>query len=199
MRVLLDASIDYRALEKARTIIEKEAAVKKVRSLVGRNAGRFRFLNAEVVLRIDDFRKAHDVVHRVENTIKNEIPHVAQVNLHYEPSDARTRRVAFPVEKDGNRICDHFGEAPYFSIWQIDTEALQTEKKTLVKNPHHQERKGKGIRTARFLVEQNIDMLGAKKKLEESGPGYVFSDAGVETRKVDELTADKAIEAFFFK
>ncbi|MFO7760949.1 MAG: cation diffusion facilitator family transporter [Thermodesulfobacteriota bacterium] len=199
MRVLLDASIDYQALEKARNIIEKEPAVKQVRSVVGRNAGRFRFLNAEVMLRIDDFKKAHDVVHRLENTIKNEIPHVAQVNLHYEPPDSRTLLVAFPVLDDGNQICDHFGEAPYFIIWQIDTRELQTEKKTLVKNPYSREGKGKGIQTARFLVEQNIDMVGTRKKLEQSGPGYVFSDAGVETREIDEETADQVIERFFFK
>jgi cation diffusion facilitator family transporter len=199
MRVLLDASIDYQALDKARDIIEKEPAVQGVQSLVGRNAGRFRFLNAEITLRIDDFKKAHDVVHRIEHTLKNEIPHVAQVNLHYEPRDTRTRRIAFPVLDDGNRICDHFGEAPYFSIWQIDTEDLQTKKKTLVKNPHSRGGKGKGIQTARFLVRQNIDMVGARKKMEESGPGYVFSDAGVKTRKVNEQTADKAIERFFFE
>lgn len=199
MRVLLDASVDYQALEKARHIIEKEPAVKEVRSLAGRNAGRFRFLDGEIMLRIDDFKKAHDIVHRLESAIKNEIPHVAQVTLHYEPTDSPTRRVAFPVLADGNRICDHFGEAPYFSIWQINMEDLQTEKKTLVKNPHSQEGKGKGILTARFLVSQNIDVVGAGKKLTESGPGYVFADAGVETRQTDERTADKAIEGLFFK
>ena len=48
MRVLLDASLDADTLENVRAIITAEPAVTTVRSLVGRNAGRYRFLEAEV-------------------------------------------------------------------------------------------------------------------------------------------------------
>ncbi len=199
MRVLLDASIDYTALDKAREIIEKEPAVKQVNSLVGRNAGRFRFINAEVELRIDNFRKAHDIVHRIEENIKNEISHVERVNIYYAPIESAVRLIAFPVLKDGDAICEHFGEAPNFVIWRIDIEKKSVDRKTVIENPFSQEEKGKGIRAARYLVEQNIDMAAARKKLDLSGPGYVFSDAGVETLKVTEKTASEAVERLLFQ
>ncbi len=73
-------------------------------------------------------------------------------------------------------------------------ERLQTEKTTLLKNPYSRQAKGKGIRTARFLVEQNIDVVGAAKKMEQSGPGYVFADAGVATAGLMiYITADELI------
>jgi len=196
MRVLLDASVDYATLDRARKIIEKEPAVKEVTALVGRNAGRFRFISAEVTLRILDFKKAHQVADRVEKQIREEIPHVERVKLRYAPTASKIRRVAFPVLADGETISDHFGEAPQFLICQMDTETGEIQRKVLLKNPHGKESKGKGIMAARFLVNHNIDMLGARKKMEQSGPGYVFSDAGVETFEVSGNTATEALQVF---
>ncbi len=192
MRVLLDASLDYASLDHIRQIIEKDPAVKQVMTLAGRSAGRFRFLEAEVMLRTEDLKKAHEIVHRIEDTIESEVPHVAKINLHYAPPESPIKRIAFPVMDDGETICDHFGEAPQFAIWQINTDTMQTEKKIVVENPYRRMDKGKGIQAARFLLSQNIDLVGGPKKLGASGPGYVFSDAGVETRK---LRTDRAARA----
>jgi cation diffusion facilitator family transporter len=196
MRVLLDASVDYETLERARKIIEKEPAVKEVTALVGRNAGRFRFISAEVTLRILDFKKAHQIADRVEKQIREQIPHMERVELRYAPTESKIRRVAFPVLEDGDTISEHFGEAPQFLICQINTETGEIERKVILENPHGKEQKGKGILAARFLVNQNIDMLGARKKMEQSGPSYVFSDAGIETFQVSGNTATEALKVF---
>jgi len=66
MRVLLDASLDIETLEQVRAIIEADPAVIEIRSLAGRNAGRYRFLEADVALRIDDLEKAHNISRRIE-------------------------------------------------------------------------------------------------------------------------------------
>ena len=193
MRVLLDASVDYPTLVKAREIIQMDPGVKEIKSLLGRNAGRFRFLNADISLRTDDLKKAHQIAHRIEATIRKEIPHVERIVLHYVPSQANVYRIAFPVMEDGNTVCEHFGEAPYFAIWQIRRKPFEIEEKTLLKNPFSQTEKGKGIQAARFLIGHNIDMVGARKKMRFSGPGYVFSDVGVESLEIAEATVQEAV------
>ena len=50
-----------------------------IRSLVGRNTGRYRFLKAEVALRTDDLEKAHVASQRIEKVIRGQVPHVEWV------------------------------------------------------------------------------------------------------------------------
>ncbi len=197
MRVLLDASVDYATLDKARVIIENEPAVKAIDSLAGRNAGRFRFLEAEITMRTHDLNKAHHIANTIESAIKKEIPHVERIILHYAPSKSIIQKMAFPVLKDGDVICDHFGEAPFFAIWEIHTRQREIQKHTLLKNPFTEVEKGKGIAAARFLTEQQVDRVGAKKKMQHSGPGYVFSDAGVETLEISENSAEEAVTRIY--
>ena len=194
MRVLLDASVDHGALETAREIIQKEPAVREIKSLMGRSAGRFRFLNVDFTLRTNDLKKAHQIAHRIEDAIKRQIPRVERVIMHYEPAQAAVWRIAFPVLEDGDTICEHFGEAPNFAIWQIRPQDHTIEKKTLLKNPFHKGEKGKGIQAAQFLISHNIDMIGAHKKLTASGPGYVFADAGVNSLAFSENSVEAAIK-----
>jgi cation diffusion facilitator family transporter len=74
MRVLLDASLDAGTLSQVRAIIEAEPAVTEVRSLVGRNAGRYRFLEAEVALRVDHLEQAHVISSQIEQAIQAQVP-----------------------------------------------------------------------------------------------------------------------------
>jgi len=53
MRVLLDASLDFETLNRVRDILAHHPMVVKVQSLTGRNAGRFRFLQASIIIRTD--------------------------------------------------------------------------------------------------------------------------------------------------
>jgi len=85
MRVLLDASIDAETLQRIRRVIERQAAVVEVRSLLGRNAGRYRFIEAEIAVRLQSVEKAHRVGHAIEAEIRNEIPFVERVLIHVEP------------------------------------------------------------------------------------------------------------------
>ena len=61
MRVLLDASVDFETLDQVKRIIADHPMVLKVQSLIGRNAGRFRFLQAGVIMRTDDLKRAHEI------------------------------------------------------------------------------------------------------------------------------------------
>jgi cation diffusion facilitator family transporter len=91
MRVLLDASLDRDTLRRIRDIAGEEPSVVEAPEVRGRNAGRFRFVEIEVVLDIDDFEAADATAHRIEDRIRNEISNVERVLVHADPAPAVRR------------------------------------------------------------------------------------------------------------
>ncbi len=90
MRVLLEASLDSKILGKVRRILEQEPLLVYVRSVTGRNAGRYRFIETDIALRTQDLEQAHKANERLEAAIREQVAHVDRVLIHYEPTH-RTR------------------------------------------------------------------------------------------------------------
>ena len=193
MRVLLDASLDADTLNQVRSIIETEPAVTEVRSLVGRNTGRYRFLEAEVALRTDDLKKAHVASERIEKAIRDQVPHVERVLLHCEPQIRTHLRYAVPLADPAGTVSDHFGEAPYFGLVTVRTADGQIEHQEMRANPHLKVEKAKGIRVGEWLVKLKIDVVLLRETIQGRGPAYVFADAGVETRSTRMRTLSEVI------
>ena len=187
MRVLLDASLDVETLTRVRGLMEDEPAVAAVKSLTGRNAGRYRFLEAEVTLRTHDLDKAHAVSQRLEEDIRRGIAHVDRVLIHYEPTAKERVRYAIPLADLSGTISQHFGEAPYFALVTIRLSDGEVERQEVVANPHTKLPKAKGIQVAEWLVGQKVDVVLVKESLHNKGPEYVFANAGVE---MDDVVAD---------
>jgi len=184
MRVLLDASLDADTLQRIREVIQAQPAVARLVWVTGRNAGRYRFVEAEVQLRARSLEKAHAVTEAMERAIRQAVPHVDRVLIHAEPLARTEVRYAAPLDDLAGHISEHFGEAPYFglaTVRQSDGEVLSQE---VVANPHVSVPKAKGIRVAEWLVGQKVDvvLLRDPKSVEGKGPEYVFADAGVEVR-----------------
>ncbi|MBK7972309.1 MAG: cation diffusion facilitator family transporter [Deltaproteobacteria bacterium] len=74
LRVLLDASVDARCLIEIRDIVRGDPAVREVRWVTGRNAGRYRFIEAGIALRPTDVTAAQAAVARVEGTVRRTVP-----------------------------------------------------------------------------------------------------------------------------
>jgi len=196
MRVLLDASLDTETLDQVRAIVEADPAVVEVRSLVGRNAGRYRFLEADVALRVGDLEKAHAVGQRIERAIREQVPHVERVLVHYEPRVRTHLRVAVPLADAGGTVSAHFGEAPFFGLATVrigdgqDFDGFSpagehgpvVERQEVVANPYTDVEKAKGIRVGEWLVGLKADVVLLQEDVHGKGPAYVFADAGVETR-----------------
>jgi len=194
MRVLLDASLDPDTLAQVRRIIEADPAVVRVEALRGRNSGRYRFLEAEVALRVGELTKAHAVSQRIERAIREQVPHVERVLIHYEPVTRTHTRYALPLTAPHGRLSEHFGEAPYFALLTVRLSDGVVEKQEVVPNPHRDVEKAKGIRVAEWLVAQKVDTVLLKESLHGKGPEYVFADAGVETVLTEAETVGEAME-----
>jgi cation diffusion facilitator family transporter len=184
MRVLLDASVDPQTLVDVQEIIEGEPMVAEVRSLVGRNAGRFRFLQADVTLRTDDLQKAQQVGEQIERRVRDRVPRVERLTLHYEPQRRSRTRIAAPLADRSGEISEHFGEAPYFALVVLRLADGSVESEEILENPCTRVEKAKGICVAEWLVGQNVDEVLLRSEIRHRGPGYVFSDAGVTVREV---------------
>ncbi|MEJ2210808.1 MAG: cation diffusion facilitator family transporter [Anaerolineae bacterium] len=193
MRVLLDASLDAETLEQVRAIVEADPAVVEIRSLAGRNAGRYRFLEADVALRVDDLEKAHNVSRRIEEAIRAAVPHVERVRIHYEPRVRRHLRYALPLAGPEGTLSPHFGEAPYFGLVTVRTADGQIERREVLANPHLDVEKAKGIRVSEWLVGLKADVVALREDVQGKGPAYVFADAGIETRLTEAATLDKVL------
>lgn len=195
MRVLLDASIDHQTLAGIQRIIEEESMVGEVQSLVGRNAGRFRFIQAAVTVKTDNLQKAHMVSEEIEAKIYRSVPHVERVVIHYEPEAREYQRIAVPLADTGGALSSHFGESPYFALVLLRLRDNRIEKQDIIGNPHRELKKGKGIRVAEWLVEKKVDDLVVAEEL-KPGPGYVFSTAGVKVHVAEAKNLPEIIDSF---
>lgn len=188
MRVLLDVSIEPGTLERVRRLIESEPAVAEVRFLVGRSAGRFRFLEGDLVLRTEELEKAHTITERIESAIRKQVPNVDRILIHYEPQQKTSLTIAIPMESDKQTVSQHFGEAPLFYIASVRSKDFKILDESFMANAHQKQQKGKGIAVSHWLIEIGIDRLYTPKSLEGKGPAYVLSDAGVETQLLQSHT-----------
>ena len=193
MRVLLDASLDADTILRIRDIITAEPTVAELKRATGRNAGRFRFVEAEVALRVRELEKAEAITRRIEEHIRQAVPYVDRVLIHAEPMERTHLRYAAPLSDAAGTLSEHFGEAPYFALVTVRLADEAIEEQQIVANPHQAVEKAKGIRVAEWLVAQKVDVVLLKESLRGKGPVYVFGDAGVEMRDTTTTTLEEAL------
>jgi cation diffusion facilitator family transporter len=180
IRVLLDASLDFESMDKVKTAILSHPQVTSIHSLRGRNSGRFKFIEADIGLRVRELERAHHVSQQIEAEISKSVPNVDRVLIHYEPEKKDIRVCAIPLQEDKMSLSDHFGEAPYYYIVQMRERDRSIIEERILTNPFKDEEKGKGLKVSNWLLQQSVDTVINSKSLEGKGPGYVLSDADVE-------------------
>jgi len=194
MRVLLDASLDPDTLLQIREIITAEPTVAELKWVTGRNAGRFRFVEAEVTLRAHELERAEAATQRIEAQIRQAVPYVERVLIHAEPMKRTHLRYAVPVADSAGTLSGHLGEAPLFALVTVRLADKVVEEQEVLVNPYLGEERAKGIRVAEWLVTQKVDVVLLQEDLRGKGPVYVFGDAGVEMRKTEAATLSEVVE-----
>ncbi len=191
IRVLLDASLDFKTLNTIQEIILETPQVSAINALTGRNSGKFKFIEVDLALKVRELEKAHVVANQIENRIKSKVPYVDHILIHYEPIKKETRIIALPVTEDRMHLSEHFGEAPYFLLLTLKRPEDTLLDESWLSNPFQKEEKGKGIKVSEWLVSQGLDLIIIPKNIEHKGPSYVFSDNGVEMRQTDGRLIDE--------
>lgn len=179
MRVLLDASVDAETLQQVRRVIERQPAVVQVKSLLGWNAGRYRFLEAEIGVRSQSLETAHRVSHAIETQVRREIPFVERVLIHVEPVPKAVVRIAVPLTDQAGTVSPHFGLGPYFALADRQTATGEILSQTIVANPFARHPKGRGLEVAHWLLEHHVDAVVTPDghALGEAGAAVIVSEA----------------------
>ncbi len=194
VKVLLDASVDYETLSKTEKIILNTPQVVEIKSLTGRNSGRFKFIESNIIIKTHNLDKAHIIADKIEENIRKEVRNIDQVLIHYEPMRKEEIVYAIPLMEDNESISPHFGEAPWFMFIIFKNGQKTANRVKVIQNPCIKEEKGKGILAAEFLLQNSIDVVIVKKDFSGKGPAYVFSDANVEVILTEEEKPVLAIE-----
>ena len=193
MRVLLDASVDTETLNAVRALVAAQPEVANVKSLTGRNSGRYRFIEAEVTLRVTELARAHQIATTLEQTILAEVRHIERVLIHTEPAARDYVRVAVPLATRDGAVAAEFGRAPLFALCNLRAADNTVEPPEIAPNPASSESKGRGLKVAEWLIAQRADVVLAREALEGKGPGYALHAAGVEIARTDATTLDAAL------
>lgn len=194
VKVLLDASVDYETLSKTEKIILNTPQVVEIKSLTGRNSGRFKFIESNIIIKTHNLDKAHIIADKIEENIRKEVRNIDQVLIHYEPMRKEEIVYAIPLMEDNESISPHFGEAPWFMFIIFKNGQKTANRVKVIQNPCIKEEKGKGILAAEFLLQNSIDVVIVKKDFSGKGPAYVFSDANVEVILTEEEKPVLSIE-----
>ncbi len=194
MRTLLDASVDYDTLNEIRTIIQSDPMVSSIKSITGRNSGRYIFVEAMVEMATSDLKEAHQASERIEENIRQQVQNVERVLIHYEPKKKTHLRYAVPLQDREGSISAHFGEAPYFAILDVDIEKNRIERQDIIANPFVDVEKRKGGQVAEMLLAQKIDVVLLHHSLSGRASGYALEAAEVEMRMTSAATLAEAID-----
>ncbi len=193
MKELLDASLDTDTLAQVRALIQSYPGVAGVKSVVGRNSGRYRFLQADIEVHTTDLKRAHRLSEDLEEAIRAAVSNVERVVVHYEPRVKTSHVYGVPLEDPRGTVSDHLGRAPYFAMVEVSADEGDLLRQEIVANPHRDLEKQKGIEAAKMLVRQGVDVLFVKESLEGRGPSFVLADAGVEMRLTEAGTLDEIL------
>jgi len=82
--VLLEASLEFETLDRIKTIVLSDPRVGELKGPWGRNSGRYRFIEIDLTMKVRDFQKAHRAAEEIKEKIKEGIPFVDHILIHYE-------------------------------------------------------------------------------------------------------------------
>lgn len=195
VRVLLDASLDHASLERIRETALADPRVVEIKELRARNAGRYKFVEIDMVLRVKELSKGHMVSQEIEQRIKSRLENVDHVVIHFQPLQKRETIFAVPLDQDKKTISLHFGEAPFFRLVRVmhqgDEDTIGAD--TVCINPFSKEEKTKGIKVANWLLAQGMDILIVRQDMTGKGPAFVLGDAEASIILTNESDAEKAL------
>ena len=127
------------------------------------------------------FKEVHQITDNIEETIREVIPSLERVVIHYEPEKRDFLGIEFIGGQGRQCFCTFRQRTVYCHVeqndfgWQHSFQGGSGESVS-------EYRKGEQDKRAEFLVAKGIDMIYIRDYFEGESRAYVFSDADVEIR-----------------
>ncbi|NPB05918.1 MAG: cation transporter [Aquificae bacterium] len=178
LKVLLDASVDRETLEKVRAVMESHPLVEEVKSVIGRSSGSYKFIEAELVLKTDDFERAHAAVHEIEERVKKTVPFIERLIIHFEPPEERERRIALLLDGEG-KLCREPEGCKRVVVFVKKGKTLVEDGGWSLQKPLVRD-KGSCAELFERLAEEKVDCLVVGRAFFGKGALYAAAYYGIE-------------------
>jgi len=186
LKVLLDVSLEKEEIEKIKSIINKFSAVNEIKSIRGRQAGSFKFLDIELLINNYSLREAHRIVDEIAEQIKKDIPNIDSVFIHYEPVRQEGLRIGFLTDETGKYLKD-FSTAKKLVIIDIDGDNEEKNKRVIELNPDEKE-------IGEIAYRNNLDVLVSENHPNDFDVRWKLAKAGVVVWETEEKDIDKILK-----
>ena len=97
-------------------------------------------------------------------------------------------KIAIPIDENKTDVCEVFARAPYFLIYETETETTD-----IAENPAARAQGGAGLKAAQFVVDQNANVLITKRCGENAAE--VLHAAEITIFKPEMKTAEENLSA----
>jgi cation diffusion facilitator family transporter len=201
VKVLLDATLDYKTLDSIRMIVESHPDVVEILSIGGRSSGRYKFVEISVCLDIRRLKTAHDLISHLEEEILDRHPSIDKLLVHYEPIRKNITRMATPMDIPADRpadldsrVSEHFGEATHFALVQRDNRDGTVRLERFLVNPYRELERRKGVKVAEMLRDEEVDEVFTRAELDGKGSGYSLEALGIDAVPTSAITLRQLIE-----
>ena len=158
IKMLLDVSLSKEEIEQIKQIIYEKPSVMEIKKIRGRSAGSHKFLELELVMHNYSLRETHKTVDEIEREIKEKIPNIDSVSIHYEPARQEGLRVA--ILTDENKKLKDFSSATKIEIYDISKDCCAEKTFELKVNPNEKE-------IGDILTKLGIDIVISKNHPED--------------------------------
>ncbi len=186
VKVLLDISLSPEQLETYTKIVSRQPGVESVKSIRGRNAGSFRFVDTEIGIKAINVSQANAIAAKVEGALKEYDDAIDTVFVHYRHVFPERLRIFIPTDGSGANIGDFFGKTSHFTIIEYDRLSRAVVTRRTEQNPFATQEKHRGINLAESLIDQGADSVCCREDLHDKGPGLMFHRFGIDVRLTDE-------------
>jgi len=179
---LLDATTSPEEVERARKLIEGMPAVTDLRSLRMRNAGSALFLDAIIEIDASVFNIAHEDVDALEARLREAIPRLESVVIHYEPSLPEGRMRAELFLEDRRTHATNLKEVAWVRIEPLVADGTSGGARW-ERNRFQESTRGHGVRLLVWLIGQQVGELVFSPSEDPTPLQELLTGLGIEVRQ----------------
>ena len=165
--ILLDAIDNPEVIEEIKSIIKQFSEIHQINDVRIRRSGPFYFADVKIQMQSQETVKSiSEVTRGVEARLKAAIPQLDSIMISVDPVEKPQIIIAIPIPSSNVTLeetpADHFGQTPAFLLAVIDKKAQRIISQRILRNPHYQAERKRGILTAEYLIANDIDVLVIK-------------------------------------
>ncbi len=152
--VLLDAQLNEEYISKIMNVLRNYRGI-RIDFIRGRSSGSHYFIEIGVSMGERSLKRAHEITEEMERKIKEAIPQVEEVVIHYEP--LKKDHVTYAIPLLNGRPTTHIGKSDAFLICEEHQNSLKRCRK--VENPARRLQSGRGAAAVKKLIDEDVDVI----------------------------------------